>query len=50
MAVKKPDRRSIKTKNAIYQALAELMGTEELRHITVQDITDKADIHRVTFY
>ncbi len=50
MAVKKPDRRSIKTKNAIYQALAELMGTKELRHITVQDITDKADIHRVTFY
>lgn len=50
MAVKKPDRRSMKTKNAVYQALAELMGEKELRHITVQDISDKADIHRVTFY
>lgn len=50
MAVRKTDRRSIKTKNAIYQALAELMCEKELQHITVQDISDKADIHRVTFY
>ena len=50
MAVKKPDRRATKTKNAIFTALAELMTEKELRHITVQDISDKADIHRVTFY
>ena len=50
MAVKKPDRRATKTQNAIFTALAELMTEKELRHITVQDISDKADIHRVTFY
>ena len=50
MAVKKPDRRTTKTQNAIFTALAELMTEKELRHITVQDISDKADIHRVTFY
>lgn len=50
MAVKRPDRRTMKTKNAIFTALAELMTEKELRHITVQDISDKADIHRVTFY
>ena len=26
------------------------MTEKEIRHITVQDISDKADIHRVTFY
>ena len=50
MAEKRPDRRTMKTKNAIFTALAELMTEKELRHITVQDISDKADIHRVTFY
>lgn len=50
MTVKKPDRRTMKTKNAIFTALAELMIEKELRQITVQDISDKADIHRVTFY
>ncbi|WP_316607310.1 TetR/AcrR family transcriptional regulator [uncultured Ruminococcus sp.] len=50
MAVKRPDRRTMKTKNAIFTALAELMTEKEIRHITVQDISDKADIHRVTFY
>ena len=50
MAVKKTDRRAAKTQNAIFTALAELMTEKELRHITVQDISDKADIHRVTFY
>lgn len=50
MAAGKTDRRTVKTKNAIFKALAELMCEKELRHITVQDISDKADIHRVTFY
>ena len=50
MTGKKPDRRTMKTKHAIFTALAELMSEKELRHITVQNISDKADIHRVTFY
>lgn len=50
MAEKKVDRRTLKTKNAIFEALANLMYEKELRHITVRDISDKADIHRVTFY
>lgn len=50
MADRKTDRRSIKTKNAVFQALAELLCEKEIRHITVQDISDRADIHRVTFY
>lgn len=50
MAVKKTDRRTIKTENSIYRALAELLCEKELRHITVQDVSDRADIHRVTFY
>ena len=50
MAEKKTNRRAQKTKQAIFTALAELMCDKELRHITVQDISDKADIHRVTFY
>ena len=50
MADKKIDRRALKTRKAIFEAFAELMCEKELRNITVQDISDKADIHRVTFY
>lgn len=44
------DRRTMKTKKAIFQAFSELLKEQELRKITVQEIVDKADISRVTFY
>ena len=47
---KSSDRRTIKTKKAIFQAFSELLKEKELRKITVQEIVDKADISRVTFY
>jgi AcrR family transcriptional regulator len=47
---KKPDRRSLKTKKAICGAFAELLTEKELHKITVQEIADKADVNRVTFY
>lgn len=46
----KNDRRVKKTKKALQYALAELMTEKELRNITVQELVDKADIHRATFY
>ena len=50
MADKKTDRRTLRTRKAVFEALAELMAQKELRHITVQELADKADIHRVTLY
>lgn len=50
MAENKNDRRSLKTKKALKQALASLLAEKELRHITVQELSDLADVHRVTFY
>lgn len=47
---KPTDRRVIKTKQALSNALAELLSEKELRKITVQEIVDKADVSRVTFY
>lgn len=39
-----------KTKRALRTALAELITQKELRHITVQELADRADVHRATFY
>ena len=50
MADKKTDRRTLKTRKAIFEGLAELLTEKELRNITVQELSDKVDIHRVTFY
>lgn len=44
------DRRVRKTQKALENALAELMLQKELRNITIQELADKADIHRATFY
>ncbi|MCL2353131.1 MAG: TetR/AcrR family transcriptional regulator C-terminal domain-containing protein [Defluviitaleaceae bacterium] len=48
--MKKDDRRVKRTKKAIQEALAELMLEKELQSITIQELADKADIHRATFY
>lgn len=46
----KTDRRTLKTRKAICEALAGLLTEKELRKVTVQEIADKADVNRVTFY
>ena len=50
MNEKKTDRRTIKTRKAICEAFAELLTEKQLHKITVQEIADKADVNRVTFY
>ncbi len=50
MAEKKLDKRALKTRRAITNALAELLSEKELRKITVQELSDSADVNRVTFY
>lgn len=47
---KKTDRRVIKTKRAIRNALATLMTQKDYNDITIKDIADTADINRKTFY
>ena len=50
MIEKKIDRRAVKTKKAICNAFSQLLTQKALHKITVQEIADKADINRVTFY
>ena len=44
------DRRQKKTRTAIFNAFTDLLRTETYSKITVQQIIDKADIGRTTFY
>lgn len=44
------DRRVKKTEKAIKTAFAELLAEKEIHNITVRELTDRADIHRATFY
>lgn len=46
----KPDRRILKTKRAIYEALVELMQKKKLNSITVTELAAAANINRKTFY
>ena len=46
----KEDRRVRKTKKALREGLAELLTKKNIQHITVRELTDKADVHRSTFY
>ena len=50
MKVTSNDRRVRRTKKALRGALAKLLMEKELHEITVQELTDLADIHRATFY
>ncbi|MEM5008466.1 TetR/AcrR family transcriptional regulator [Priestia megaterium] len=46
----KVDRRIIKSQKAIKKAVIELMSETSFDQITVQDIVDRADVSRKTFY
>jgi len=47
---KKEDRRVRKTKKALREGMIELLNEKSIQNITVKELTDKADIHRSTFY
>lgn len=44
------DRRQNKTRKAIFAAFEEVISEKRYEQITVQDIIDRADIGRTTFY
>ena len=50
MPDKTADRRVLKTRRAIRNALATLLSEKDLNDITVKDLADAADINRKTFY
>lgn len=50
MRNKKEDRRSQRTRQALHQAIMALMQEKRYEAITVQDIIDRANVGRSTFY
>ena len=50
MKNKKEDRRSQRTRRLLHQAIMSLMQEKRYDSITVQDIIDRADVGRSTFY
>ena len=50
MKPQKQDRRSRRTQQLLGEALVELMQEKHFESITVQDILDRADVGRSTFY
>ncbi|WP_127532909.1 TetR/AcrR family transcriptional regulator [Paenibacillus kobensis] len=46
----KIDRRRARTKQLLYQALMSLLTEQGVEHLTVTDITNRADVNRGTFY
>lgn len=44
------DRRQRKTRRAIFEALIALLEQKDFEHITVEQILEKADVGRATFY
>ncbi|MDC7125827.1 MAG: TetR/AcrR family transcriptional regulator [Spirochaetales bacterium] len=44
------DRRQRKTREAIFNAFSEMLSNKSYSRITVQEIIDKADVGRTTFY
>lgn len=46
----KTDRRVVRTRELLQKALIELLGEREYDAITIQDIVDRANVGRTTFY
>ena len=47
---KKPDRRILRTRRMLRDALISLMDEKEFSQITARDVTERADLNRGTFY
>ena len=47
---RKTDRRSLRTQSAIKKALEELLAEKNISEISITELTERADIHRATFY
>ncbi|MGW2235186.1 TetR/AcrR family transcriptional regulator [Streptomyces sp. NPDC001759] len=50
IVVTKPDRRVRRTQQALQRALLQLMAEKGYESVTIQDIIDRADVGRSTFY
>jgi len=50
MTVQEQDRRSQRTRQALIHALIELLAARHYDQITIQDIVDRANVGRSTFY
>lgn len=50
MKSEKTDRRTEKTRQSLLLALSELMQEKKYSNITIQEIIDKANVGRSTFY
>src|SRR6202012_5392571 len=50
MAQETMDRRVRRTRDLLHRALLDLIAEKGYPHITVQDILDRADVGRSTFY
>lgn len=48
--MEKDDRRIRRTKKALYDAMQKLLARKPLNKITINELTNLADIHRGTFY
>jgi len=46
----KIDRRILRTQKLLWEALIDLIQEKEYSEITIQDIADRANVNRVTFY
>jgi|SRR5271157_73059 len=46
----KSDRRSLRTRKLLWHALIALIQEKDYSEITIQDIADRANVNRVTFY
>ena len=46
----KIDRRILRTRKLLWEALIALIQEKDYSEITIQDIADRADVNRVTFY
>lgn len=46
----KNDKRSRKSRQAIKDAFKEMVLTQEMSHIVIKDLAEKADVNRKTFY
>ena len=47
---RKPSRQTMRTRRLLQEALVELVQEQDFNELRIQDITDRADLGRATFY